>query len=425
MSTQPVFPDKTKMMDRVRSALNKPTYDVCDFYHQQGIVQRLARSSEFEVFTLFVITCNSIWIAIDTDLNTEPDITKVALMFRIADNFFCAYFTFEWLVRFLAFETKRNCLRDAWFCFDSVLCTLMIFETWLLWIVFSLLKDDVQDSIDVSALRLLRLLRLTRTARMAKVLRAMPEMLIMIKGIMSAFRSVFFTLLLLCLIIYIYAIAFRQITAGSGLEYSQQYFPSVPGAALQLLLWGALPDFAQMVENLGQDHWGLAVIHITFVLLSSLTVLNMLVGVLCEVVSTVAIVEREQMAADHVKTHLLHLMRISDLDHDDMVNRDEFHSLLCEQQTIQILAETGVDIIGLLELSDFFFKDTEKLSFDEIFTLILQLRGSNSATVKDIVDTRKFVMQELKSLETTLMDFVTKDQVKKSSRADDECSKTS
>eukprot|EP00971_Amphidinium_carterae_P237396 4712581-Amphidinium_carterae.1 len=34
------------------------------------------------------------------------------------------------------------------------------------------------------------------------------------------------------------------------------------------------------------------------------------------------------------------------------------------------------------------------MPFDDFFTLVLQLRGSNNATVKDIVDMRRFVVQD-------------------------------
>ena len=70
-----------------------------------------------------------IWLAIDTDMNTEPDPAKVQPIFKIADNFFCAYFVFEWLVRFGAFERKRDGFTDAWFVFDTLLCALMVLET--------------------------------------------------------------------------------------------------------------------------------------------------------------------------------------------------------------------------------------------------------------------------------------------------------
>merc|ERR1719261_2053866 len=95
---------------------------------------------------------------------------------------------------------------------------------------------------DVSILRLLRLVRLTRMARMVRLLRAMPELMILIKGMVVAMRSVFFTLCLLAVIIYLFSIAFRQLT--DGLAVGDRYFRTVPDAMASLLLRGTLPDVA-------------------------------------------------------------------------------------------------------------------------------------------------------------------------------------
>eukprot|EP00419_Tripos_fusus_P050768 CAMPEP_0172840548 /NCGR_PEP_ID=MMETSP1075-20121228/29406_1 /TAXON_ID=2916 /ORGANISM="Ceratium fusus, Strain PA161109" /LENGTH=63 /DNA_ID=CAMNT_0013684405 /DNA_START=154 /DNA_END=342 /DNA_ORIENTATION=+ len=46
---------------------------------------------------------------------------------------------------------------------------------------------------NASILRMARLLRLTRLFRMARLLRAMPELLILVKGMAAAMRSVVFT----------------------------------------------------------------------------------------------------------------------------------------------------------------------------------------------------------------------------------------
>merc|ERR1712232_1433234 len=173
------------------------------------------------------------------------------------------YFTFEWVVRFCSFQQKRNGLKDAWFVFDTALCALMILETWVLQALLVFSGGSV--SFDASAFRLLRLLRLTRTARMAKVLRAMPELLIMIKGMIAAARSVFFTLMLLIIIIYIYAIAYRQLTSGvDDWTSGPEYFKTVPDAMLALLLHGTFPDNAEMCYVLMEDHWIMLFMQFTF-----------------------------------------------------------------------------------------------------------------------------------------------------------------
>jgi len=385
------------ILAQIRDALAKPAYDVCELYKTEGFAQWLARKQEFEMVTLAVITFNAFWLAIDADYNTEPDPSKTPLLFWVMDNVFCAYFTFEWLVRFSAFKRKLEGFTDGWFIFDSVLCGLMVFETWILSIILFASPAD-SNSIDVSFLRVLRLLRLARTGRVAKVLHALPEMLIMIRGIAAATRSVFFMLVLLGICLYIYAITFRQLTAGLDMVHSDVYFESIPTAVSYLLLDGVLPDNAEMVKDLSEDHWTLAFVHLTFILVSSLTILNMLIGVLCEVVSTVSEVEREEMAAEHVKNHFLTVLLESDEDGNQVISRDEFEKMMVADETRIVLHNCGVDIIALVDLQDFIFRSTDQITFEDFFSLLLQLRSSNKCTVKDIVDTRNFIHIEVANL---------------------------
>ncbi|CAE7572185.1 CACNA1H, partial [Symbiodinium pilosum] len=231
--------DVEDLKQSVRQKLSKQTYSVKDYYKSQGIFQRIARSNYFENFTLFIIAVNSIWIAIDTDNNDKTIITEAAIEFQIAENLFCAFFTFEWLVRWMAFRKTRYAIRDAWFVFDTLLVSLMILETWITPAILSMLSMSGEGIGDASILRLVRLLRLARMTRVAKLLRAFPEVLIMIKGISAAARSVFFTIFLLVLVLYIFGIAFTQVCAGPDTPSDlRAKFQTVPESMLTLLFHG-------------------------------------------------------------------------------------------------------------------------------------------------------------------------------------------
>lgn len=70
---------------------------------------------------------------------------------------------------------------------------MMVLETWLIPLV-SLLSGGMNGGTDVarsaSILRIARVMRVLRTARVAKLARYMPELIILLKGMMIAFRSV-------------------------------------------------------------------------------------------------------------------------------------------------------------------------------------------------------------------------------------------
>merc|ERR1719362_217777 len=261
---------------------------------------------------------------------------------------------------------------------------------------------------NASILRMARLLRLTRMARMARLLRAMPELLILIKGMVAAMRSVMFTLGLLMVIIYIFAIAFTQLCDETPCA---DVFSSVPDSMHYLLIKGALMDsVSEVTEILQPQSIVLLLVFYMFVLLASLTVMNMLIGVICEVVSAVAATEQEVSMVCYVKEKIEELMASGSTDGDNMISKEEFKGMLENKKALTILNDVGVDVVSLPDFTDTIFEPDEygnpkALTFAEFMNVVLDLRGSNTARVKDIVQLRKFMNTRVISLEKKLVEW--------------------
>merc|ERR1719235_379146 len=176
----------------------------------------------------------------------------------------------------------------------------MIFETWIMPLAMPAGSGGGMG--DASMLRLLRLLRLTR---MARLFRSVPELLTLLKGMAAAMRSVFSTLVLLVLFIYVFGIIFKQQSEGAG-EELEAMFGSIPEAMWNLLLGGTLLDNITLHLNLLREEVPvLAGVFLVWMLLSSFTILNMLIGVLCEVVSSVSVAEKEKGVVSYVRSTLM------------------------------------------------------------------------------------------------------------------------
>jgi len=403
MAHVPVFADAETMKEKVRLAISQKPYRVEDFYVSTGYPQAIARNTWFEGITLAIIAVNSVWIAVDIDLNEAASILEAKPVFILIDNFFLAFFTFEWCMRFLAFREKKLCLQDGWFVFDSVLLFLMWIDTYILPIFLKV--SHFKGAGDTSVFKLLRMMRITRMARMARLLKALPELTILIKGIWVAARSVFFTLWLLTIIVYIFAVAFRQLT--DGLPIQERYFKSVPFSMKSLLLYGVLPDQAEIIENIGDEHFLLGAFSLVFILLASLTVMNMLIGVLVEVVSVVSSVEKEELKVNFVMSKLKYMLETSGLDanHDMKISKKELEVLLLDPAAAKIIMDVGVDPVGLVDFADYIFAEAEEgLSFPRFIEVVLQFRGSNTATVRDVVDLRKVSLARFVELRETMED---------------------
>merc|ERR1719330_1244421 len=66
--------------------------------------------------------------------------------------------------------------------------------------------------------------------------------------------------------------------------------------------------------------------------------------------------------------------------------------------------EVGVDVPGLTEIAEFhLFDQEEEISFSTFLELVLQLRGSNTVCVRDIVNLRKFIIEEMANSEDRIM----------------------
>merc|ERR1719424_2214952 len=136
--------------------------------------------------------------------------------------------------------------------------------------------------------------------------------------------------------------------------------------------------------------------------MSALTIMNLLIGVLCEVVSVVASVEKEAMTINYVKDTLLQIFEATGLDADGDGMITQFELLLQYPGAGNAMLEIGVDPVGLLDFGDFIFKNGA-LSFGDFMDLMLHLRGCNYCTVKDVIDLRKYVKEEMTDLKKEML----------------------
>lgn len=399
-----VFADPEAMKEKLRLAITQTPYDVANCYHESGLCQSIAKSSVFEFLTLGVIGLNAFWMSVDVDHNDASVITDASPVFIVADNAFCLYFLVELSIRFGAFRTKQDALKDSWFVFDSCMLAMMVLETWLLPLLLAVATRDSGSGGglelgDSTMLKMFRIARLMRIMRVLKILHALPELMVVIKGLFAATRAVACTVALMLLIIYVFAITFRQVTDGTDL--GKEVFGTVPDTMRYLLVLGTTPDLYDYVNTIWNESAFFAMIFMIFILLVTITIMNMLVGVLVGVVNTVASVEQEQLMLNFVKDNLLALLRClheEDADQDQRISRDEFRCLIQNPNAIRCFTAMNVDVVALVDLVDFIFQDGQYLDFPKFMDLILQLRGTKGATVKDIVDLRRFITMEFNSL---------------------------
>jgi len=209
----------------------------------------------------------------------------------------------------------------------------------------------------------------------------------------------------------VFSVGFRFSTIGT--DVGEQYFASVLFGMKVLALHATMPDAMDFVEDASSESIVIGLAVTFFMLLAALTLMNMLIGVLCEVIGVVSAVEKESARVQLVKDNLVEVLKINGVDlgedpENKIVSRQEFQDMLLHESVVKILRGVGVDPIGLIDFIDYIFSADEQhqeehgLTFFKLVELICSLGGSNTATVKDVIDMRQVMMRQLASIEDRL-----------------------
>lgn len=223
-------------------------------------------------------------------------------------------------------------------------------------------------------------------------MRMVPELKVMIKGMLAGLRSVSIASFLLLCITYVFAIAFRLLTSDTTV--GGEHFRTVPRSAYTLLIEGMMPDNGSMMDLLANESWALGFVFFIFIFMASLTIMNMLIGILCEVVSGVTDTETEHMERHTLEERLRRLFHHNmDENGDELVQKPEFLAMLNDPEAIKAMENAGVDVFGLVDNADVIFEacQTQNLPFSDFIGVLWQFRATQAATVKAVSELRRMM----------------------------------
>merc|ERR1719316_1744000 len=230
----------------------------------------------------------------------------------------------------------------------------------------------------------------------------------MIKGMRKASRAVLSSLLMVAMLVYVFAIVLHSLLKDE--EEVEKNFGTVGLCMWSLWMDGSLMDSTgsrlDSLMDLNQYH--AILVFSAFMLLSAITLMNMLIGVLCEVVSAVGNAEKEDAAIALVRGSLLLMLKRLDEDGNGQIHLEEFETVFSDQQAQDVLRELQVDLPYLRDLSMMIYQQPDSfLSIAEIMDLILQCRGDRELTIKDLTDWLGFtswsVSMALRQTETRIV----------------------
>jgi len=402
------FPDKDELKRQVRQVGGVPmkltSTQKDEKYKASGCCSKLVQHPKFEEAMLVAIFCNAVWMSIDIDLRSGEMTPSQHWAHHVVEHAFCFIFVCEWFIRWYALTRKKHMILDPWLAADTLLVSLNVLDMWILGALIALGVFDFNRNSGVNAIRILRVLRLCRLSRLVRVFRYVPELLCLGKGMLAATRGVFSLLLMLLTTIYCFAIVLRQLSAGT--QMGARHFSSTPEAMYTLMLRGALLDNVSilMSDVIKEDLICACVVGLV-ILLAAITMMNMLIGILCEVMSTIAAVEKETLSVEYLKVALSKRFTEYGEEGDDSISQMQFRHLMEDELAVQALLRGGVDTDRMIEFADFYFRNDAALfltsqegeggevmlGFEEFMALVLKMRGHNTATVTDVVDLQHYI----------------------------------
>lgn len=164
---------------------------------------------KFDCIIGLLIFANSGLIGWTTDYLARRETDILPLWVKFLDNTFASVFGLELVLRMLALRKGFFVGQDyRWNLFDIVVFTSQIMES---------VTQEVMAGIS-SIARMLRVLRLTRVVRIVRVIRLIGELRAIISSIVGSIRHVFWTIVLLFLLIYTFSIFLLQVVSNHKLQ---------------------------------------------------------------------------------------------------------------------------------------------------------------------------------------------------------------
>lgn len=241
----------------------------------QAKFKRLRDNKLFELFVIGVIITSALLIGVKT-YEIPPHINALT---KILDYMITIFFVIELSVRFAAEPDKKRFFHSGWNIFDTLI------------VVISLLPLDNADMALVA-----RLIRVFRVLRMVSII---PELRILLMSLIKALPQLGYVMLLMFIIFYIYAAVGCTFFA----EINPDLWGNINIALLTLFRVMTFEDWTDVMYETMEVYPMSWIFYLTFIFLSAFAFLNMVIGIVVNVMEQEhEKVRKENAEANHEPT---------------------------------------------------------------------------------------------------------------------------
>lgn len=232
--------------------------------------RRIADSSSFQLFIVGVILANAVTLGLGTYDEIEAD---AGALLTTLDDVFLGIFVLELAIRITAYGSRpQDFFRDGWNTFDFV-------------VIGAAFLPGVREN--VTLLRLVRLLRVVR------VVSVFPDMRILVRAMVRSLPPIGTLALLTLLLMYVYGMV-GWILFHEG---DPQNWGNIGDAMLTLFTMLTLENWPALLEAGQEIHPSSWIFFISYILIASFLVINILLAIVINSMEEVREAERVRTRA--------------------------------------------------------------------------------------------------------------------------------
>ncbi len=209
----------------------------------------------FEIFVISVILASALLVGVKT-YEISPGMRRLTDALDLAVTLF---FVTEIVIRFIASENRRRFFHDFWNIFDTLI------------VVVSLVPVDNSDMALVA--------RLVRVFRVLRMVSFIPELRLLLVSLVKALPQLGYVMLLLFIIFYIYA------AIGSTLfeTINPRLWGDIALSMLTLFRVMTFEDWTDVMYETMEVYPLSWVFYVTFIFFTAFAFLNMIIGIVVNV----------------------------------------------------------------------------------------------------------------------------------------------
>jgi len=355
------------------------------FHNSRIAVGELLNNTKFETFIGCVIVLNSVLMGVETQLEM---VGNDASIFSVLEHVFLACYTIELCMWFYAYGFSILC-NNGWVAFD---CLLVVFGIIGNYVIGPLAKNNDSLQSSLGGLLVMRMMRLFRLARILRLLVVFKVLWKLVRGLLGSAGTIGYTMGLIAVIVYMFAcmageLITKKLRDSEDKDVAaivEMHFSTLPVTMLSLLQFVSIDGIADIYFPLVKADPVLMLFFLPFILIVSVSLMNLVTAVIVEGALEQGKQDREAMARyrnyefKKMVPTLRGMFNEMDSDGDGHLTWDEFQSASAEikEDLAEYMNESSHDMQELFEMLD--VDDSGEVSVDEFCDGLAKLVHSDA-----------------------------------------------